>query len=167
MGIGKCRREVDCANVVQRSSSSSTWSASPTPPRPPTLLPPPPLFFALYRVTTIPSECRASSWALVAMPRRSSARTAATAAIDAPAASEPVVPSDPVSENLHQLRHHWKWAAFCQFFFIFFDLFAINDISLDVCSPRPLSSAPSDLTSVASRTSRTTSFMAQTSSFLA
>ncbi|KAF6757139.1 hypothetical protein DFP72DRAFT_248163 [Ephemerocybe angulata] len=64
------------------------------------------------------------------MPRRSSARVSSSAAVEQQA-PPPQAASDPVSENLRNLRHHWKWAAFCQFFYIFFDLVAINDVSVE------------------------------------
>ncbi|KAG6853957.1 hypothetical protein C0991_012103 [Blastosporella zonata] len=35
------------------------------------------------------------------------------------------------SEPLTQLRTHWKWAAFSQFFFTFNHLFSMNDVSLN------------------------------------
>lgn len=65
------------------------------------------------------------------MPRRSSTRVAASGAL-APEVPQAQAPADPPSENLRNLRQHWKWAAFCQFFYVFFDLFNINDVSVEV-----------------------------------
>jgi hypothetical protein len=65
------------------------------------------------------------------MPRRSSTRIAVSAAV-APDVPQVQLPLDPVSENFKNLRQHWKWAAFCQFYYVFFDLFNINDVSVEV-----------------------------------
>ncbi|KAH6913234.1 hypothetical protein BKA70DRAFT_1558612 [Coprinopsis sp. MPI-PUGE-AT-0042] len=63
------------------------------------------------------------------MPRRSTRQVAAVAP-----AQEPEPTAVPMLEgpdaNLFNLRRNWKWAAFAQFFYIFYDLFAINDISV-------------------------------------
>ncbi|TFK19694.1 hypothetical protein FA15DRAFT_165056 [Coprinopsis marcescibilis] len=60
------------------------------------------------------------------MPRRSSRQVTV---IPVPEIhSLPVL--EPLDDNLTTLRRHWKWAAFTQFFYIFHDLFAINDISV-------------------------------------
>ncbi|KAF5392324.1 hypothetical protein D9757_001368 [Collybiopsis confluens] len=65
------------------------------------------------------------------MPRRPSARNAASAA--------PSIPSEPLSalalpqslhENLAILRKHWKWAAFSQFFFTFAPMLAMDDVTI-------------------------------------
>jgi hypothetical protein len=67
------------------------------------------------------------------MPRRTSNRIVTSS--DA----TPQVPSvvlqaleTPHDSNIRQLRQHWKWAAFCQFFFTFNALFAMNDVTLIV-----------------------------------
>ena len=40
---------------------------------------------------------------------------------------------DSQAENLAILRTQWRWAAFSQFFFTFFPLVALNDVSVAVC----------------------------------
>ena len=65
------------------------------------------------------------------MPRRSSTRITALAAV-APEVPQVQQPLDPLSENFKNLRQHWKWAAVCQFYYVFFDLFSINDDSVEV-----------------------------------
>ncbi|KAF8838603.1 hypothetical protein BDN67DRAFT_933524 [Paxillus ammoniavirescens] len=65
------------------------------------------------------------------MPRRTSNRTIISS--DATPQVPSVVPQalgTPHDSNIHQLRQHWKWAAFCQFFFTFNALFAMNDVTL-------------------------------------
>ncbi|KIK94218.1 hypothetical protein PAXRUDRAFT_143337 [Paxillus rubicundulus Ve08.2h10] len=65
------------------------------------------------------------------MPRRTSNRTVTSS--DATPRVPSVVPQaleTPHDSNIRQLRRHWKWAAFCQFFFTFNALFAMNDVTL-------------------------------------
>ncbi|KAJ2918442.1 hypothetical protein MD484_g1915, partial [Candolleomyces efflorescens] len=77
------------------------------------------------------SLCRSGTSKLAfAMPRRSANQISNSLPAD-PQHSQLLAPTDPVSENFTSLRRNWKWAAFCQFFHIFFDLFAINDISVE------------------------------------
>ncbi|KAH0833157.1 hypothetical protein J3R83DRAFT_12183 [Lanmaoa asiatica] len=62
------------------------------------------------------------------MPRRTSTRT-----VTSPATPQaPAIPQldTPYDSNIHQLRCHWKWAAFSQFFFTFGPLFAMPDVTL-------------------------------------
>ncbi|KAG9315126.1 hypothetical protein JVU11DRAFT_4249 [Chiua virens] len=67
------------------------------------------------------------------MPRRISARTVTSSATpQAPATPQQL--ETPYDSNIHQLRRHWKWAAFSQFFFTFSPLFAMPDVSLTVLS---------------------------------
>ncbi|KAF8072135.1 hypothetical protein FPV67DRAFT_1622999 [Lyophyllum atratum] len=62
------------------------------------------------------------------MPRRVSARVQPREESPPPrAVSQQVAFSD----SHRQLRTHWKWAAFSQFFFTFNHLFAMNDVSLN------------------------------------
>lgn len=63
------------------------------------------------------------------MPRRTSARLTSSVTPQAPSVSFqlPVSDADP---SILQLRRHWKWAAFSQFFFTFNALFALNDVTL-------------------------------------
>ncbi|OJA10917.1 hypothetical protein AZE42_08233 [Rhizopogon vesiculosus] len=63
------------------------------------------------------------------MPRRTSTRVASSVTPQATAVSFqlPITAADP---NILQLRRHWKWAAFSQFFFTFNALFAMNDVTL-------------------------------------
>ncbi|KAG5641076.1 hypothetical protein DXG03_006066 [Asterophora parasitica] len=63
------------------------------------------------------------------MPRRVSARNAPPREESPP--SHPAALQVSFSEALTQLRTHWKWAAFSQFFFTFNHLFAMNDVSLN------------------------------------
>jgi hypothetical protein len=42
-------------------------------------------------------------------------------------------PTPDFHEPLSKLRTQWKWAAFSQFFFTFNHLFAMNEVSLNVC----------------------------------
>ncbi|KAF5382127.1 hypothetical protein D9615_004192 [Tricholomella constricta] len=63
------------------------------------------------------------------MPRRVSARTQPPRE-ESPLA-QPQAQQVTFSDPLTQLRTHWKWAAFSQFFFTFNHLFAMNDVSLN------------------------------------
>ncbi|KAF9223586.1 hypothetical protein BS17DRAFT_780857 [Gyrodon lividus] len=65
------------------------------------------------------------------MPRRTSNRTV-TSSFATPQAPSVVLQllETPYDSNIHQLRRHWKWAAFCQFFFTFNALLAMNDVTL-------------------------------------
>ncbi|EAU85649.2 hypothetical protein CC1G_10921 [Coprinopsis cinerea okayama7 len=63
------------------------------------------------------------------MPRRSTRQIAS--------AQQEQVPEQPLQQqlqgpdaNLFNLRRHWKWAAVTQFYYIFADLFATNDVSI-------------------------------------
>ncbi|KAG8213169.1 hypothetical protein J3R82DRAFT_11580 [Butyriboletus roseoflavus] len=63
------------------------------------------------------------------MPRRTSTRTVTTSATP----HAPAIPQQldtPYDSNIHQLRRHWKWAAFAQFFFTFSPIFAMPDVTL-------------------------------------
>jgi len=59
------------------------------------------------------------------MPRRTNL---AVAIQDLPTSQQ-----DSPAENLAILRTQWRWAAFSQFFFTFFPLFALNDVTVAVC----------------------------------
>jgi len=63
------------------------------------------------------------------MPRRISARLTSSATPQAPSVSFQLPASD-ADPNILQLRRHWKWAAFSQFFFTFNALFAMSDVTL-------------------------------------
>ncbi|KAG1821960.1 uncharacterized protein BJ212DRAFT_1334762 [Suillus subaureus] len=63
------------------------------------------------------------------MPRRTSTRLTSSATPQAPSVSFQLPASD-ADPNILQLRRHWKWAAFSQFFFTFNALFAMNDVTL-------------------------------------
>lgn len=63
------------------------------------------------------------------MPRRTSARLTSSVTPQAPSVSFQIPASD-ADPNIIQLRRHWKWAAFSQFFFTFNALFAMNDVTL-------------------------------------
>lgn len=63
------------------------------------------------------------------MPRRTSARLTSSATPQAPSVSFQFPASD-ADPNILQLRRHWKWAAFSQFFFTFNALFAMSDVTL-------------------------------------
>ena len=67
------------------------------------------------------------------MPRRASARTV-TSPAPSQAHSAPQQLETPYDANIHQLRRHWKWAAFSQFFFTFSPLLAMTDVTLTVSS---------------------------------
>lgn len=71
------------------------------------------------------------------MPRRANLEVAIQ---DLPA-SQP----DLKAENLAILRTQWRWAAFSQFFFTFFPLFALHDVSLEVCNRSNIYLVLSDL----------------------
>lgn len=49
---------------------------------------------------------------------------------------------DPFAEEYKQLRTHWKWANLSQFFFTFSQLFAMDDVSLNVSIQITLSFIP-------------------------
>ncbi|KAG2036286.1 hypothetical protein BDR03DRAFT_866433 [Suillus americanus] len=63
------------------------------------------------------------------MPRRTSTRLTSSVTPRAPSVSFQLPASD-ADPNILQLRRHWKWAAFSQFFFTFNALFAMNDVTL-------------------------------------
>ncbi|KAG1882064.1 hypothetical protein F4604DRAFT_1921760 [Suillus subluteus] len=63
------------------------------------------------------------------MPRRTSARLTSSVTPQAPSVSFQLPASD-ADPNILQLRRHWKWAAFSQFFFTFNTLFAMSDVTL-------------------------------------
>jgi hypothetical protein len=65
------------------------------------------------------------------MPRRTSARLTSSVTPQAPSVSFQFPASD-ADPSILQLRRHWKWAAFSQFFFTFNALFAMNDVTLIV-----------------------------------
>jgi hypothetical protein len=65
------------------------------------------------------------------MPRRTSARVASSATPQATSVAFQL-PAPAADPNVFQLRRHWKWAAFSQFFFTFNALFAMNDVTLIV-----------------------------------
>lgn len=65
------------------------------------------------------------------MPRRSTRQVAAVATVQEPEPTSASMLEGP-DANLFNLRRNWKWAAFTQFFYIFYDLFAISDISVAV-----------------------------------
>ncbi|KAG6844243.1 hypothetical protein H0H87_008492 [Tephrocybe sp. NHM501043] len=62
------------------------------------------------------------------MPPRASARNQPR--IETPPAPS-ILQEEFLPEPLRQLRTHWKWAAFSQFFFTFNHLFSMNDVSLN------------------------------------
>ncbi|KAF9243566.1 hypothetical protein BU15DRAFT_42854 [Melanogaster broomeanus] len=65
------------------------------------------------------------------MPRRTSTRTITSPSVTPQAPSVVLQPLEsPYDSNTRQLRRHWKWAAFCQFFFSFNALFATNVVTL-------------------------------------
>lgn len=67
------------------------------------------------------------------MPRRTSTRTVTSSATpQAPVILQQL--DTPYDFNIHQLRRHWKWAAFSQFFFTFSPLLAMSDVTLVVSS---------------------------------
>lgn len=67
------------------------------------------------------------------MPRRTSTRTVTSSATPQ-ASAVPQQLETPYDANIHQLRRHWKWAAFSQFFFTFSPMLAMADVTLTVSS---------------------------------
>lgn len=70
------------------------------------------------------------------MPRRSSTRFQLQPQQSSPPPPPQSINGDNPStgdDPMLQLRTQWKWAAFSQFFFTFNHLFAMNDVSLNVC----------------------------------
>lgn len=63
------------------------------------------------------------------MPRRTSTRLTSSVTPQAPSVSFQLPASD-ADPSVLQLRRHWKWAAFSQFFFTFNALFAMTDVTL-------------------------------------
>ncbi|KAF8558093.1 hypothetical protein OG21DRAFT_1595512 [Imleria badia] len=63
------------------------------------------------------------------MPRRISTRTITSSATPL-APDVPQQPETPYDSNILQLRRHWKWAAFSQFFCTFSPLIAMSDVAL-------------------------------------
>jgi len=65
------------------------------------------------------------------MPRRTSTRVTSSVPPQTTAVSLQL-PASVEDPTILQLRRHWKWAAFSQFFFTFNALFAMNDVTLIV-----------------------------------
>ena len=55
-------------------------------------------------------------------------------------------PDAAYNDNIAQLRTHWKWAAFSQFFYTFAQLLSVPDVALTV-SAHPFCSCRSTLIS--------------------
>ncbi|KAJ7671700.1 hypothetical protein DFH06DRAFT_122957 [Mycena polygramma] len=64
------------------------------------------------------------------MPRRAAPRPAESLDSDHHQLDPTAPSSDRSVQNLANLRKHWKWAAFSQFFYTFSHLFAMEDVSL-------------------------------------
>lgn len=65
------------------------------------------------------------------MPRRTSTRVTSSVTPQATAVAFQLL-TPAADPNILQLRRHWKWAAFSQFFFTFNALFAMSDVTLIV-----------------------------------
>ncbi|CAA7268161.1 unnamed protein product [Cyclocybe aegerita] len=80
--------------------------------------------FEMFRLSSFERDC----FDLPQMPRRSQTRVAVLE--QTPAISEQRHQSNSDAENLAVLRKQWRWAAFCQFFFTFAPLLAMNDVTI-------------------------------------
>ncbi|EGN99035.1 hypothetical protein SERLA73DRAFT_54656 [Serpula lacrymans var. lacrymans S7.3] len=64
------------------------------------------------------------------MPRRTSARTAASSSTPRAASPAYSTSAQSLSPELQELRRQWKWAAFSQFFSTFSSLFALSEVTV-------------------------------------